>query len=272
VQSRLFGLDGIRHVVQPFVDYSFVRVDQPPESLYQFDRFVPSTQAPPIDFPQFNSIDSLDNWSILRVGMRNRIQTRRDSQTMNWLELDTFFDMDFDRPDFGNPALIANKGLFSNLYNSLRWSPLPWLSASIDSQLPVFSAHDGFTQVNSNLTWTVTPNWSVSIGDRYINNNPQFPNSNLANISNYFRINDNWAFSFAEQYEFQTSTLEGQSYTISRDLSSWIASLGVNVENSGGVKSYGVVVTFTLKDLPSVHLPFTMDPGSLTNLSQNQNK
>ena len=114
VQSRLFGLDGLRHVVQPFVDYSFVRVDQPPESIYQFDRFVPSTQAQPIDFPQFNSIDSLDNWSIFRVGMRNRLQTRRDSQTLNWLELDTFFDVDFDRPDFGNPALIANKGLFSN--------------------------------------------------------------------------------------------------------------------------------------------------------------
>ncbi|HEY3897273.1 MAG TPA: hypothetical protein VGM54_01590 [Chthoniobacter sp.] len=272
VQSRLFGLDGLRHVVQPFVDYSFVRVDQPPESVYQFDRFVPSTQAQPIDFPQFNSIDSLDNWSILRLGMRNRLQTRRDSQTMNWLELDTFFDVDFDRPDFGNPALISNKGRYSNLYNTLRWSPLPWLGLSIDSQFPVFSQHDGFTQVNTNLTWLVTPDWSVSVGDRYINDNPQFPNSNLANLSTYFRLTDNWALSIGEQYEFVTNTLETQTYTVSRDLSSWIASLGLQVENSGGVKSYGLIVTFTLKDLPSVRLPFTMNPGSLTDLSQNRNK
>jgi len=271
VQSRIFGLDGLRHVVQPYIDYSFVRVDQPPESLYQFDRFVPSTQAPPIDFPQFNAIDSLDNWSILRIGMRNRLQTRRDSLTMNWLELDTFFDVDFQRPDFGNPALISNTGRFSNLYNTLRWSPLPWLGLTIDSQVPVFSVNDGFTQVNTSLTWTITPDWSVSIGDRYINHNPQFVNSNQATFNTYIRINDNWSLNIGEQYEFVTKTLESQSYALSRDLSSWIASLGVLVENDGGgVQTYGVILTFTLKDLPGVHLPFTMNPGSLTNLSQNQ--
>jgi lipopolysaccharide assembly outer membrane protein LptD (OstA) len=272
IQSRFLGLDGLRHVVQPFMDFSYVRVSQTPEQIYQFDRFVPSTQAPPIDFPQFNSIDSMDNWAILRLGVRNRFQTRRDSQTTNWLELDTFFDVDFERPDFGNPALISNTGRFSNLYNTLRWSPLPWLGLAVDSQLPVFSPQQGFSQVNTTFTWTVTPNWSISIGDRYINHNPQFTNSNLANIGTYIRLTDSWALGISEQYEFVTGTLETQTYTISRDLSSWIASLGVQVENSGGIKTYGAIVTFTLKDIPGVRLPFTLNPGSLTDLSQNRNK
>jgi len=272
VQSRAIGLDGLRHVVQPFLDYSYVRVSQPPENIFQFDRFVPSTQLPPIDFPQFNGIDSMDNWSILRLGVRNRLQTRRDNQTVNWLELDTFFDIDFERPDFGDPTLISNKGMFSNLYDSLKWNPLPWLNLTVDSQFPVFSEHDGFTQVNTSFNFQVLPSWLLTVGDRYINNNPQFPNSNLFTVGSYFRLTDNWGFSVSEQYEFETSTLEYQTYTLSRDLSSWIASFGLNIENSSGTKSYGVILTFTLKDLPSVRLPFTADPNSLTDLSQNRNK
>ena len=77
----------------------------------------------------------------------------------------------------------------------------------------------------------------------------------------------------AEQYEFETSTLEEQTYTVSRDLSSWIASVGLDVQNSGGVRSYGVIVSFTLKDLPNVRLPLTLTPSSLSGLtSGSQNK
>ncbi len=76
----------------------------------------------------------------------------------------------------------------------------------------------------------------------------------------YYRINDNWAFSFGEQYEFETSTLEAQTYQVSRDLSSWVASFGLSLEDDGGKQNVGVILTFTLKDLPSVRLPVTFDP------------
>ena len=96
--------------------------------------------APPnrrrLDFPQFNSIDSIDNWSIVRFGMSNRLQTRRDNITFNWLELDTYFDLNIDRPDFD--ALIPDDGgTFSNLFNRLRWNPLPWVTFQLDSQVPL---------------------------------------------------------------------------------------------------------------------------------------
>ncbi len=44
---------------------------------------------------------------------------------MNWLELNTYFDVDIQRPDFGSPSLLADTGTFSNVYNSLKWVPLP---------------------------------------------------------------------------------------------------------------------------------------------------
>ncbi len=261
VQSRTWGLDGLRHIVQPYANASFVYTNENPDQILQFDRYNRSTQAPSIDFPQFNAIDALDNWSIIRLGVRNRLQTRRDNYTLNWFELDTFFDVNIDRPGFGNASALADDGTFSNVYNRLRWQPLPWVGFNLNAQLPLLDS--GFTEVNSSLGFMVTRNVQLSVGQRYLNGNPLFEDSNLATLGGYFRINDHWGFSFAERYEFETSTLEGQTYQIHRDLSSWVASLGVNVRDNGGEDEFGVLLTFTLKDLPNVRIPLSLDADSL---------
>jgi LPS-assembly protein len=261
VQSRTWGLDGLRHIVQPYTNASFVYTNENPDQILQFDRYTRSTQAPPIDFPQFNAIDALDNWSIVRLGVRNRFQTRRDNMTMNWLELDTFFDVNLDRPDFGNASEIADDGSFSNVYNRLRWQPLPWVGLAINAQLPLLD--NGFTEINTSLGFMISRNATLSIGQRYLNGNPQFQDSNLATLGGYVRVNDHWGVSFAETYEFQDSTLESQTYQVHRDLSSWVASLGVNVRDNGGEEEFGLLLTFTLKDLPSVRVPLALDADSL---------
>jgi LPS-assembly protein len=261
VQSRTWGLDGLRHIVQPYTNASFVYTNENPDQILQFDRYNRSTQAPPIDFPQFNAIDGLDNWSIVRLGVRNRLQTRRDNLTLNWFELDTFFDVNIDRPDFGNASVLSDDGTFSNVYNRLRWRPLPWVGFTLNAQLPLLDS--GFTEVNSSLGFMVSRNVQLSIGQRYLNGSEQFENSNLTTLGGYFRLNDHWGFSFAERYEFETSTLEGQTYQIHRDLSSWVASLGVNVRDNGGEDEFGVLLTFTLKDLPNVRVPLALDADSL---------
>jgi len=109
----------------------------------------------------------------------------------------------------------------------------------------------------------VTRNVTLSVGQRYLEGSDQFADSNLATIGGYVRVNDNWGFSFAERYEFADSTLESQTYQIHRDLSSWVASLGVNVRDNGGKEEFGVLFTMTLKDLPSVRIPLSLDADSL---------
>ena len=136
------------------------------------------------------------------------------------------------------------------------------MSFQLDSQLPLFDT--GFTEVNSSLNFLVNKNASVSLGQRYIDGNNQFPNSNLVSFGGYYRINDNWALSFRDQYEFASSTLERQVYQVHRDLSSWVASLGVSVRDNRGVNDVSVLLSFTLKDLPNVRMPFTLDPTNLT--------
>ncbi len=253
VESRTLGLDGLMHVIQPFTNFSYVADNGlNPAAILQFDRFEPSTQLRPIDFPQFTTIDSIDDWTIWRVGVRNRLQTRRDDQTVTWLELDTFFDVNFDSP--------YDKSSYSNFFNNIRFSPLPWMTLNINSQVPAFDR--GFTEVNTNLTVQPFPGLQVGVGHRYLNENPFFQNSSLFVVGGYYRLNDNWGIGVQEQYEENSGVLEQQRYAIYRDLSNWVASLGAVVRDNAGVKEYGVLFTFTLKAFPKFGFDLNFDPGS----------
>ncbi len=253
VQSRAFGLDGLMHVIQPFTNFSYVDENGAnPTSILQFDRFEPSTQLRAIDFPQFTTIDSIDNWTVWRVGVRNRLETRRDDQTITWLELDTFFDVNFDNP--------YDRTDYSNFFNNLRFSPLPWVSLTINSQVPAFAK--GFTEVNTYATVQPIANLQVNVGHRYLNSNPFFDNSSLFLVGGYYRIDDNWGVGVQEQYEATTKTLEEQRYSVYRDLSSWVASFGGVIRDNQGVKEYGLLFTVTLKAFPKFGFDLNFDPTS----------
>jgi LPS-assembly protein len=256
VQSSIWGLDGLMHVMQPFTDFAYVKEDGPnPTSVLQFDRFEPSTQLRAIDFPQFTPIDSIADWTVWRVGVRNRLETRRDDQTMTWFELDTFFDVNFE-----NPYYNTN---YSNLFNNVRFNPVPWMSFSINSQIPAFNK--GFTEVDTYATVQPLANLQVNLGHRYLNDNPFFDNSSLFVVGGYYRINDNWGVGVQEQYEAATSTLEEQRYSIYRDLTSWVASFGGVIRDNSGVKEYGLLFTVTLKAFPKFGFDLNFDPYSQGN-------
>ena len=251
-QSNALGLDGLKHVIQPFTNFSFVTTSaNDPASILQFDRYQPSTQLRPIDFPQFTTIDSIDNWTIWRIGVRNRLLTRRDDTTMSWMDMETYMDVNFDNP--------FDKTQYSNLFNRLTFTPVPWMAFGISSQIPVFEK--GFTEVNTNISVQPIPNLQLSFAHRYLNANPFFDNSSLFVFGGYYRIDDNWGIGVSEQYEGTTGVLEQQRYSIYRDLTSWVASVGAIIRDNGGVKEYGVLLTFTLKALPKFSFDLNFDPA-----------
>ncbi len=263
VESRALGLDKIQHIIQPYADVSFIEdFGQGSRKLLQFDRLLPTTQLQPIDFPQFNSIDTIDETSAVRMGVRNRLQTKRDALTFNWLELDTFFQVNIYQPD-QNATFANTNSTLSNLFNQMTFRPLPWVNFTVDSQLPVFNSRKGFTEVDTSLQFQATSNLDLTIQHRYLNNNPFFPNSSLVRFNAYYRLDDNWSAAFSERYEFAAHLLQAQSYTLYRDLSSFVTSFGVTVRNNNGVSDYGVLLNFTLKGVPKVNLPVGFDVNSV---------
>ena len=259
LESRALGLDGLRHIVQPYTDFSLVRTNVNPDQLPQFDRLLPSDQLPSFTFPQYSQVDSISNWTVWRMGVRNRLQTRRDDQTINWLQLDSYFDVNITKPTF--PGANIQQGDLSNLYNKLTFNPVPWMNLRIDSQIPLTSS--GFWEANSTLNFFPAKDLALSIGHRYMSGNPFFTDSSLVTVGGYYQVNENWGVSATEEYEFKFHTLEWQRYEIHRDLSSWIASVGLAVrDNSPNATEYAVLVTFTLKAFPIVNLPLSYDPSS----------
>jgi len=254
VQSRWLGLDGLRHVVQPYINYSGVyNMGPSPSDIYQFDRVVQSTQLLPLNFPQFTAVDSIDTWNIVRLGVRQRLQTRRDNKTFQWFTLDTFMDVNMQNPYASGPV--------SNLFNVMTFRPVPWAGLSVTSQLPV--TNQGFTEVSTALNFMPTRDWSFGISDHYINGNTFFANNNQVNFTTYWRMNDHWAFSLYEQYEFVSNVLQYQRYMVHRDLSSWVASFGVDARNNqGGSPQLGVLLVMTLKNAPQLALPMAFSQST----------
>lgn len=253
VHNRTFGLDGLRHIIQPYVNYSYLHAD-PVEGISPIDRLTPATTPRPIDVPLFTAVDDLRSWNIARVGVRNTLQTKRDNQTYNWLGLNTYADIFFQDPEFDRDV--------SNLYNDFYWRPLPWLQLNIDSQLPIGNSDFNFTEVNTSLSWMPAKNFSWTVGHAYLKDNPIFTDSSLIFSRIYARLSENWGVSMNHIYEATDSTLQYQSYSIHRDLTSWIVSLGGLVrQNHGGNDDFGLVLTLTLKDFPDVSIPLDMDPN-----------
>ena len=85
--NSFLQIDGLRHIIEPSANYVYVpNPSTPPSQLPQFDSALPSLQLLPIEFPDDNNIDSVDSENVIRLGLRNTLQTKRDGQ------LDTLLD------------------------------------------------------------------------------------------------------------------------------------------------------------------------------------
>ena len=270
VKNETLGLDGIKHVVQPYIDYSYLKADD--LNLSAIDRNAPTTRPRPIDIPFYTGIDSLRSWNVARVGVRNLLQTRRDYtsqsedddrqfqnatdssvQTYNWAGLNTYIDVFADDPEFNRDV--------GNLFNELFWRPVPWLTFFADTQLPISNSDANFTEANYGVTWMPNSKLSITLGHQYLQNHPFFQNSSLVYSKIYAKLNENWGFSMNHIYEIDDGTLEYQSYSFTRDLDSWVASFGALMRDNRGQNDYGLILSFTLKEFPQVSIPMDTDPN-----------
>lgn len=251
IQIPSLGINGIRHIVQPYLNWSYVNADDQGIGFRGIDRLTASTQPRPLDVNNYTAIDSINSWDIVRLGVSNRFQTKRNGGTYNWLQTNTYVDGFIEDPEFDRSV--------SNLYNDIIFQPLQWLRLNISAQVPL--ANEGFTEVNTRLTFQPRKDLEFSFGNRLLQDHPFFQDSNLIDLRTYYRINDNWGVSAYERFEAEDSTLEMQQYSIHRDLNSWAMALGAVVRDNRGETEYGMVFSLTLKDFPGVRIPIDYDPS-----------
>jgi LPS-assembly protein len=116
--------------------------------------------------------------------------------------------------------------------------------------------------LNQGITFMPDPNLHLTLGHQYVSDSPYFRDSNIVFSRVYARLNHNWGFAMNHIFEMDDGTMEFQSYSVTRDLSSWIASLGVMFrDNRGGPDDNGIIFSLTLKDFPQVNIPLDIDPN-----------
>lgn len=254
--NRDLGVDGILHVVRPYMNYSFVNTGEINGRFLPIDRLTPTTRLRPIDMPLFTSVDDIRDWQIIRTGISNRWLTKRDGQSYEWLSLDNYMEFYIEDPEFDRNI--------SNFFTEVEWRPLPWLSTSTTAQFPLFNDVLAFSEVSNRINFMPNDWFRFGIGDYYLNDHPFFEDSNLFTLDTYTRVSDDWGFSTAHRFEADDQTLEYQQYSIHRDLASWTAGLGGIIrDNRRAENEYGIIFTLTLKAFPKASLPVDFQPGTL---------
>ena len=251
ISDRSWGLNSLLHVVQPYARFSYISTDDLDPLFPGVDRETFSTRPQTLAVPRFTAVDSLRDWSIVRLGVRNNLITKRDGQSFDWLSMDTYFDAYITDPDYNRN--------FSNLYNDLNWDPLPWFGMSLNTQFPVIDDGNGFSELAARMRFMPTENVELSFGDRVLSNHPELNDSHRIDVRGYARLNDKWGAGFFQLWELDDGILEVQQYTLHHDFNHWVASMGITRRNNRYEDEYGLIFAFTLKEFPSASLPFNLD-------------
>lgn len=245
-----WGLDSALHVIQPYATASVLQTDDRAKGFRSIDRLTASTRPRTLNPGRFAAIDDLNNWQILRLGVRNRILTQRNESAHNWLTVDTYLDAFGDDPEFDRNV--------SNLYTDVHWSPLPWLDLTVETQLPLFS-DSNFTEVSTGLQFMPNADTEIEVQHRFLESHPILLDSNALQLRAYHRLNEEWGVGSVHRWEFEDQTLEYQQYSLHRNLDSWIFTMGLFTRDNLIENEYGLMFGFTMTDFPSISLPFSVD-------------
>ena len=245
VQSQLLDMNEMRHILEPSINYVYVpSPSEIPPNLPQFDTTFPTFRLLPIEYPDFNAIDSVDSENTFRLGLRNKLQTKRGDHVEDVLNSAVYVDWRArQRPD---------QSTFSDIFTDIDFQPRTWLSATSRTRYDIDAGV--FQQSDNYLTYEPNNIWSLGVGHRYIRDIPSLGLDSGANSiygSFYLRLNEDWGLRTQHLFEARDGRLEEQYYTVYRDLRSWTGALTLRVRKArGGRDDLTVAVTFSLKAFP----------------------
>lgn len=205
VSGGFFELDGLRHIVLPEISFlSIFGVSEGPDELIPFD-----------------AVESFDDWTEIRFGIRNRLQTRwyGDSgpRVVDFLDLDVELPVypDADRDNGGETFGPVDLDLV------LRLSPHVTVLCDFEYAFDL----DEFEVFNGALGWVASAETQAYIGLRH------FEDVNTAVIAQLnHRFSEKWAVSLGAAYDFQEDEFLDTKVVVRRIGHDWVFEIGVKVD------------------------------------------
>lgn len=189
-QNPKLGINGLRHVVQPSLIYAYAPDPTvEPEELYQFDK-----------------VDTVDYMNQLRMGLRNKLQTKRRNLSWDLIDFDVFtYYFPKESPD-GNS--------FSDIFFDLEIWPSNHFQFETDARWDTYGGV--LREFNNRFTVFNQDKWAFNVEHRH-----RAHESDLVASEFFYRINPDWALKLYGRYEFERSDLEEIEVTLYRDLHDW---------------------------------------------------
>lgn len=250
-KSSFWKIDGLRHVVQPYINYTYI--PDPSEDrkhLYYFDR-----------------IDRITEQNFVRAGLSQRLQTRHpsDDRIHQLVKLNTYADFHVDDSTEGPDK-------FDNFASELEVNPKQNLS--FDGNLLV-NLDDG--ELNRGEIGTTIGNRNIlQVGLSYLYRRDyqsyfldsmgttltdftgetldalDFGKTHYSNLTFNFPIGSKMRGYARYEYDFDESELTRQVYQLTRDLHCWVGALRLEHDNRRSDSDTTLSLVLYLKAFPDV--------------------
>ena len=251
VHNKRLGIDGLRHILQPFVDYSWVpSPNVSSNELFQFDtprsttlnngESLLVTRYQLLEFPADNTPDGLTREDTVRFGLRQKLQTRRDGQPWDLVELTGWTDYHAEQ--------VAHDDTFGNLFTTLEVRPTDWLSFNSFSR---YDFHWGVVrEFNTDMHLSCGDKWAFGVGTRYLKDD-----SNLIAGSLSYRLTRRWVAQVYQRFDMENGQWEEQDYVLRQETHDWYVNYGFRYQSQTTKKDeMAVIFSVTLKAFPNTSL------------------
>jgi LPS-assembly protein len=262
VNDPFWDVHGLRHIAQPVVDGSYIPTpDTRPGNFYQFDttgrfdRNLATTRLLPNDFPAFDQIDAIDRMQTVRAGVRNKLQTKRDGVSEDFVNVNTYAEWrGTSYPYLTQAGTLKNQRSVSDIYSEMEARPFKWLILDFDSRV---SSKGDLLEANAAIRFIKERKWEIALSRRYIDDVDGIfgGNSDFYSFIGHLALTENWAIRAMYAIDTAVDRAYMQEYSIIRDLHDWEVSLNMsNQEFGNGVSEYTIYVACALKALPAMRI------------------
>ena len=252
--NSFLDVDGLRHVIEPSADYVYVpNPGANPSQLPQFDADQPSLMLQPLAMSDYNNIDSVSSQNVIRFGLRNLLQTKRDGQLDDLLTSSLMLDWRLNPRGITGYSTTPQSRL-NDLYFSLAFKPRSWVVLETQNRYDFTTGH--LNMSFDQITLAPSDRWSWGLGYWYLRGgtwgDATWTENNFITSTAFVRFDDNWGGRMTHNYNLVTGRLQEQFYTLYRDLRSWTAALTFRVSNDvGSQPDYTIAIMLSLKASPA---------------------
>lgn len=227
-ENQEYNIHGLRHVIEPGIHYFYT----------------PNPNIEPYELYQFDYIDALDYKNIFRLGVRNKLQTKRYGGTWSLIDLNTYIDY-YPKPEEYEEYEINRERNFSDFGATLEIFPVRNFKIETKTQIDTYD--EEISSWNTRLSYYESDLYGINFEHRY-----RPDESNLFAAEGYLQFNHEYAAKSYVRWEEETGDLEEAEIALFKDLRTWVGVMSFrHIKEEGKEDDNQIWITFYLKALPN---------------------